>query len=591
MGYDGRVQHLIIGAGFAGLCAAIKLQEDGERDFLVVEKGPDVGGTWRDNTYPGATCDIPSQLYSFSFATNPDWSSSYSPQPEIQAYIQKVAKRSGTLDRFVFDTTLVDATWDDDGQQWLSRLVGPDGERTVSSSTLIVGAGGLSEPKLPAIEGIDTFQGQVFHSAQWNHDVDLTGKRVAVIGTGASAIQIIPELQQVVGHLDVYQRTAPWVIPRDDRTYGAFERRVLRRLPALRRLYRTGIYWAHEAYVPGFTLQPKLALPAKKMAQANIAKGIKDPELRAKVTPYFAIGCKRILRSNTYYPALAADNVELVTDPIAKVTGNAVVTADGVERSVDVLVVATGFHTTELPIARAGPRPGRRQPGRHLARRRDGGVQGHDRARVPQPVHDRRPEHRPGPHQHGLHHRVAGRLHPRRDPDHADQRLRHDPAARGRDAGVERRPPAADEAHRVDHRRLPELVPRRARQEHRPLATQHGLASGGSSRSSTSGRTTSRPAPRALRRSRHEPPRGHPRRQGRRDHRRRVRHRPGARAERRQEGRPAGALRHRRGRPRRDRRPGEERRCPRGPRPTGSTWPTGPRWRRTRPRSPSTSAG
>ena len=136
MGYDGRVQHLIIGAGFAGLCAAIKLQEDGERDFLVVEKGPDVGGTWRDNTYPGATCDIPSQLYSFSFATNPDWSSSYSPQPEIQAYIQKVAKRSGTLDRFVFDTTLVDATWDDDGQQWLSRLVGPDGERTVASSTL-----------------------------------------------------------------------------------------------------------------------------------------------------------------------------------------------------------------------------------------------------------------------------------------------------------------------------------------------------------------------------------------------------------------------------------------------------------------------
>ena len=165
MEYDGYVQHLIIGAGFAGLCAAIKLQEDGERDFLVVEKGPDVGGTWRDNTYPGAACDVPSQLYSFSFATNPDWSSSYSPQPEIQAYIQKVAKRSGTLDRFVFDTTVVDATWDDEGQQWLSRIVGPDGERTIASTTLVVGAGALSEPKLPAIEGIDTFQGQIFHSA------------------------------------------------------------------------------------------------------------------------------------------------------------------------------------------------------------------------------------------------------------------------------------------------------------------------------------------------------------------------------------------------------------------------------------------
>ncbi len=351
MSYDGRVQHLIIGAGFTGLCAAIKLQEDGERDFLVVEKGPDVGGTWRDNTYPGAACDVPSQLYSFSFATNPDWSSSYSPQPEIQAYIQKVAKRSGTLDRFVFDTTVVDATWDDDGQQWLSRIVGPDGERTIASTTLVVGAGALSEPKLPAIEGIDTFQGQIFHSARWNHDADLTGRRVAVIGTGASAIQIVPELQQVADHLDVYQRTAPWVIPRNDRTYGALERRVLRRLPALRKLYRTGIYWAHEAYVPGFTLQPKLALPAKKMAQANIAKGIKDPELRAKVTPHFEIGCKRVLRSNTYYPALASDNVELVTDPIAKVTGDAVVTADGVERPVDVLVVATGFYTTELPIA------------------------------------------------------------------------------------------------------------------------------------------------------------------------------------------------------------------------------------------------
>ncbi|WP_028637523.1 flavin-containing monooxygenase [Nocardioides sp. URHA0032] len=349
------VEHLIVGAGFAGLCAAIKLQEDGETDFLVVEKGSDVGGTWRDNTYPGAACDVPSQLYSYSFATNPEWSMSYSPQPEIQAYLRSVAESSGTLDRFEFDTRFEDATWDEAAQVWRSRITGPDGERTVVSRTLVVGAGSLSEPKLPEIEGIETFQGELFHSARWNHDVDLAGKRVAVIGTGASAIQIVPELQQSLaasgGHLDVYQRTAPWVIPRNDRRYGALERRALRRLPLLRKVYRTGIYWAHEAYVPAFTIEPKIAAPAKQAALANIRKGIKDPALRERVTPHFEIGCKRILRSNTWYPALAADNTELVTDPIAKVTGNAVVTADGVERPVDVLVVATGFHTTDLPFA------------------------------------------------------------------------------------------------------------------------------------------------------------------------------------------------------------------------------------------------
>src|SRR3954469_19947626 len=241
------VKHLVVGAGFAGLCAAIKLQEDGETDFLVVEKGSDVGGTWRDNTYPGAACDVPSQLYSYSFATNPEWSMSYSPQPEIQAYLRSVAESSGTLDRFEFDTRFEDATWDEAAQVWRSRITGPDGERTVVSRTLVVGAGSLSEPKLPEIEGIETFQGELFHSARWNHDVDLAGKRVAVIGTGASAIQIVPELQKVVGHLDVYQRTAPWVIPRRDRTYGDLEKWALRHVPGLQRLYRAGVYWGKEA--------------------------------------------------------------------------------------------------------------------------------------------------------------------------------------------------------------------------------------------------------------------------------------------------------------------------------------------------------
>ena len=352
MSIDGHVRHLVIGAGFAGLCAAIKLQEDGETDFLVVEKGPDVGGTWRDNTYPGAACDVPSQLYSFSFAPNPDWTMSFSPQPEIQAYLRRVAAESGVLDRFVFGTTVESADWDEQAGQWVVRTSGAGGEQhTVTSTTLLVGAGGLSEPKLPAIAGIEGFQGEIFHSARWNHGVDLTGKRVAVIGTGASSIQIVPELQKVVGHLDVYQRTAPYVIPRNDRPYTRVERFLFRHVPGVQKAYRTGIYWGRETYVPGFTIQPKLALPAKKLALANISKGIKDPELREKVTPTFEIGCKRILISNTYYPALDADNVDLVTDPIAKVTGNAVVTADGVERPIDVLVVATGFHTTDLPIA------------------------------------------------------------------------------------------------------------------------------------------------------------------------------------------------------------------------------------------------
>ncbi|WP_036564477.1 flavin-containing monooxygenase, partial [Nocardioides halotolerans] len=343
------VDHLIIGAGFAGLCAAIKLDEDGEKDFAVLEAGSDVGGTWRDNTYPGATCDIPSQLYSFSFAPH-DWPRSYSQQPDIQAYIQQVAAESGTLDRFVFDTPAQDASWDDEAQRWTVRT--PHGDYV--AKTLIVGAGGLSAPRMPEIDGIETFQGEVFHSARWNHDLDLSGKRVAVIGTGASAIQIVPELQKVLqatgGHLDVYQRTAPWVIPRNDRVYSSVERSALRRVPGLRKLYRAALYWGHEAFVPAFTLAPGLALPAVKQAQANIRKGIKDPELREKVTPHFMLGCKRVLRSNDWYPALAADNVELVTDPIAKVTGNAIVTADGVEREIDVLVVATGFWTTELPI-------------------------------------------------------------------------------------------------------------------------------------------------------------------------------------------------------------------------------------------------
>ena len=347
------VDHLVIGSGFAGLAAAIKLDEDGERDLVVIEKGSDVGGTWRDNTYPGAACDVPSQLYSFSFAPNPDWSMSFSPQPEIQAYLQRVAREAGVLDRFVFDTRVETARWDDDQQRWMVEVTGPDGPATYAARTVLSGAGGLSEPKLPEIEGIETFQGDVFHSAQWDHSVDLTGKRVAVIGTGASAIQLVPELQRIAGHVDLYQRTAPYVLPRHDRRYSSLEKAALRHVPGLQKLYRTAIYWARETYVPAFTIEPKIAAPAKRMALGNLKKHVKDPVLREKLTPTFEIGCKRILISNAYYPAVASENVELVTDPISKIIGSGIVTADGTEREIDALVVATGFHTTDIPIAHA----------------------------------------------------------------------------------------------------------------------------------------------------------------------------------------------------------------------------------------------
>jgi cation diffusion facilitator CzcD-associated flavoprotein CzcO len=351
-----QVDHVVVGAGFGGLCAAIKLDEDGEKDFVILERGHDVGGTWRDNTYPGAACDVPSQLYSYSFAPNPDWSASFSPQPEIQAYIRTVATTYGVLDRARFNTTVTDATWDATTERWHVTATASDGTATTyESRTVIIGPGPLSEPKLPAIDGLGDFQGEVFHSARWNHDLELSGKRVAVIGTGASAIQIVPEVSKIVaatgGHLDVYQRTAPWVIPRNEHRYSRIEKLAFRHVPGAQKLARLAVYWGREAYVPAFAWKPQLAAPAKKLALSNIAKGITDPALRDKVTPDYQIGCKRILISNRYYPALSAASTELVTDPIASITSTGIRTADGTEREIDVLIVATGFETTDVPIA------------------------------------------------------------------------------------------------------------------------------------------------------------------------------------------------------------------------------------------------
>lgn len=339
----------IIGSGFSGLGAAIRLDEAGHRDFLVFERGNDVGGTWRDNTYPGAACDVPSHLYSYSFALNPDWTRSFSAQPEIEDYLRGVAQRANVLDRHVFGCEVRRTAWNPEKSHW--ELATARGGYT--ADILIAGFGSLAEPSLPAIPGIESFAaagGDLFHSAQWNHDTDLAGKRVAVIGTGASAIQIVPAIVDRVTHLDVYQRTAPWLLPRFDRAFTAPERWAFRNVPGYLRLARAGIYAGRETQVVGLAKNPNLMKGFELLSRAKIRREIKDPELRRRVTPNFRIGCKRMLISNDWYPALDRDHVDLITDGIKEIDGRRIVTADGTVREVDALVVATGFHVTDSPM-------------------------------------------------------------------------------------------------------------------------------------------------------------------------------------------------------------------------------------------------
>jgi cyclohexanone monooxygenase len=339
------VSVLIVGSGFAGLGAAIRLRKEGRDDFLVIERGSEVGGTWRDNTYPGAACDVPSHLYSFSFALNPNWSRSFSPQDEIQDYLRGVAAKYQVADKHLFNTDVTNARWDEKTTRWLVDTTSGG----FTCNVLVSAVGALAEPSLPDIKGIENFRGEVFHSARWNHDAKLAGKRVALIGTGASAIQIGPAIVDDVAHLDVYQRTAPWVMPRHDRSYSKVESLAYKHLPLVQRAARNAIYWGREAYVLGFAFEPRILQVAQRMAERNIAKGIADPQLRAEVTPDWQIGCKRILISNSWYPMLAREHVDLVTDGIAEVRENAIVTADGTVREVDAIVLATGFHVTDSP--------------------------------------------------------------------------------------------------------------------------------------------------------------------------------------------------------------------------------------------------
>lgn len=336
----------IVGSGFGGLGAAIRLDQEGFDDFLVFERAGDLGGTWRDNSYPGCACDVPSHLYSFSFAPNPNWTRSFSPQPEILEYLRECARRYGVRDRIRFGHEVLSARWDSAAGRWLLRTAGGD----FSAKVLIAAAGPLNEPAIPDLPGLSSFAGTVFHSARWDHDHDLTGRDIAVIGTGASAVQFIPLIQPKVRSLRIFQRTAPWVIPRRDRGLTAAERRLYRAMPAAQLVARWSIFWARELFALGF-LHPRLSAGARQLALRHLRRQVPDPDLRARLQPDHTIGCKRILVSSDYLPALNQPNVEVVTVDISAVKPDAILTSDGRRHPVDTIVFGTGFRVAEMPIA------------------------------------------------------------------------------------------------------------------------------------------------------------------------------------------------------------------------------------------------
>jgi cation diffusion facilitator CzcD-associated flavoprotein CzcO len=336
----------IIGSGFSGMGMAIKLKQEGKRDFVVLERASDVGGTWHYNTYPGCACDVPSHLYSFSFAPNPRWTETYSKQPEIRSYLERVAEDFGLRPHIRFNHTVESAGWNEDEKRWeVQTDQGP-----IHARVLVAGMGPLAEPVIPELPGLEDFEGPVFHSARWDHDWDPKGKRVASIGTGASAIQYVPELQKDVQQLHVFQRTPPWVFPHNNRRIREWERRLYSRSKSAQRLMRGGIYAGRETWVVGFAKNPRFMRIAEGLAKRHMRKQISDPELLEQVTPDYKAGCKRILPSNKWYPALGASNVELVTSGVKEIRRNSVVDEGGVEREVDVIVFGTGFKVTDMPV-------------------------------------------------------------------------------------------------------------------------------------------------------------------------------------------------------------------------------------------------
>ncbi|WP_217132762.1 flavin-containing monooxygenase [Leucobacter chinensis] len=346
---DETAEILIIGAGFAGLGMGAQLRRAGREDFLIIERAGEVGGTWRDNTYPGAACDVPSHLYSFSFAMNPDWSGFYTPGPEIQNYLLNVTEQEGLRPHLRLNANMDEAKWDEQAERWIVRT--PRG--TYTGRYLITGTGHLADPSLPDIPGLADFAGDIFHSARWNHDVDLTGKRVAVVGTGASAIQVVPEMAEIASELTVFQRTPAWVIPRIVKPYSAATRRKFARDYESMQRERDDIFWFAESAYAQRRAVPAALAEVTANALGNLERAVPDPELRAKLTPSYMPGCKRVLSSNAYYPTFNRDNVTLEASALTRVEGNTAYGADGVGYEVDAIVLCTGFEAAQPPFAEA----------------------------------------------------------------------------------------------------------------------------------------------------------------------------------------------------------------------------------------------
>ena len=348
----GKPSVAVVGGGFGGIGAALMLRREGYEDVTVFERGERIGGVWHFNTYPGLACDVPSHLYEFSFAPNPRWSRRYAPGPEIQAYIEDVARRHGVFDRVRLRTNVERAAFDEARGRWtLDTDAG-----THEADVLVAACGQLSVPSIPPIPGLDDFEGPSFHTARWRHDVEFTGKRVAVIGTGCSSIQVVPAIQPKVAKVDVYQRSPAWTIPKMDFEYGPLAQRLFERVPAVQRLDRALTFAFMELATAGMTGHRWIVRPFGALARRQIRKQIADPELRRKVTPRDELGCKRIMLTDDWYPALTRPNVELVTDRIEAITPQGVRTSDGTERPADILVLGTGFksHSFVAPMEVVG---------------------------------------------------------------------------------------------------------------------------------------------------------------------------------------------------------------------------------------------
>lgn len=366
---------LIIGAGFGGLGAAIRLRQQGVNDIVILERANEVGGTWRDNRYPGAACDIPSNLYSYSFAPNPDWSRAYSPSQEILGYVHHLVEQFSLQPLLNFGCNVVDAAFDEEGGFW---SVTTDKGTVYRGRSLIAASGGLANASFPKIEGIDTFQGKRMHSARWDHDYDIAGKRIAVIGTGASAIQIIPELVKKAAKVTVFQRTPGWVLPRLDYRSPDWAKALFKTAPGTQSLLREALFWGHECMAFSFIWNTPMTTVVERLSRAFLHAQVKDPWLRRQLTPDFRIGCKRVLMSSDYYPALQAPNCKLITWPIARISPDGIRTAEGIEHQFDCIVFATGFD-----VSKSGtPYPIRGLGGRVLAEEWSRGAQAYKSVNV-----------------------------------------------------------------------------------------------------------------------------------------------------------------------------------------------------------------